>query len=177
MIRKIRTRKGNELNAKHLKLRILNSIDKDYSTGCWVWARTLNNKGYGTMTINHKTVLVHRVSFGLFNRKLIGKEHVLHHCDNPKCCNPKHLFAGTHRENMIDAINKGRLFKLPPAHFVGSLNPMSKLNEQDILDIRKRLANGEFQKKVAVDYGVSQSLISLISMGKLWGHLQSGRVI
>lgn len=166
--KKLKTRKGNELSTEHLKARILNSVNIDTSSGCWLWTRTCNNKGYGTMTVNKKTVLSHRISFEVFNRRLLDRTLVLHRCDNPPCCNPNHLFSGTHQDNVLDAIKKGRLFRLPPISFTGSSNPMSKLIEKDVKEIRTRLSSGEFQESIAKDYGVSKSLISAIATGRLW---------
>tara|TARA_Y100000310_G_C20489136_1_gene718297 strand:+ start:20 stop:514 length:495 start_codon:yes stop_codon:yes gene_type:complete len=80
--------------------------------GCWHWVSVIDPKGYGRIktTINgvRKMEGAHRVSFELFNEPIEEGLSVLHKCDNPKCVNPKHLFQGTHTDNMRDMGNKGR---------------------------------------------------------------------
>lgn len=76
---------------------------------CWVWKGKKSGKGYGRVTFEGKTQLTHRLSFKSTNGLLeVGKE-ICHHCDNPTCLNPSHLFQGTHSQNMKDAFSKGRI--------------------------------------------------------------------
>ncbi len=71
-------------------------------TGCLVYTEYRNKKGYGRLRHNGKKTLVHRLIyravFGSFNYEL----QVNHHCDNPACINPAHLYLGTHADNMKD---------------------------------------------------------------------------
>lgn len=79
-------------------------------SGCWEWTRKLNNKGYGIVSFKtNGTKLVHRIAAGLWlgfdtRSSLL----VCHHCDNPLCFNPWHLFIGTHSDNTLDSVTKGR---------------------------------------------------------------------
>ena len=77
-------------------------------SGCWEWQGYRNACGYGVMRHNRKSALVHRaaweVEFGPVPAGLV----VCHHCDNPPCANPGHLFLGTVRENALDMTAKGR---------------------------------------------------------------------
>lgn len=82
-------------------------------TRCWEWMKSLDNGGYGRFLYNGKDRKSHRVSMILHhkmeqyefeNRKIL----VCHHCDNPKCVNPDHLFLGSHQDNKDDSVNKGR---------------------------------------------------------------------
>ncbi len=82
---------------------------------CLIWTKGRDGQGYGNVTIDGKSVVAHRVAFVLANGKLDPHLDVLHQCDNPPCCAPNHLRAGTHLENMQDMITKGRaLFQTHP---------------------------------------------------------------
>jgi hypothetical protein len=75
--------------------------------GCWEWTGGLR-RGYGLIQADGKTVSVHRVSWELANGPIPVGMQVLHRCDNGKCLNPDHLFIGTQKDNIEDAVNKGR---------------------------------------------------------------------
>jgi hypothetical protein len=88
---------------------------------CWEWKGGLNSKGcygqtsydYGHPRYSHnklRRILAHRLAWILHHQKEIPKGLIIcHTCDNPRCCNPAHLFAGTHKDNSQDASKKGRL--------------------------------------------------------------------
>lgn len=66
-------------------------------------------KGYGVIGEGDKKVhLTHRLSWVYHNGEIPDGLCVLHHCDNPRCVNPKHLFLGTRADNNKDMLNKGR---------------------------------------------------------------------
>lgn len=78
-------------------------------TRCWTWTGSKDSKGYGQISLSGKLHLAHRLAFVLTGSTFPeGKSHCLHRCDNPACCNPSHLFAGSHKDNMTDKIKKGR---------------------------------------------------------------------
>lgn len=86
--------------------------------GCWEWVGTRNNRGYGRVLYGSRCVGTHRVAAVLrlgYPEELILKRQyqtiVCHHCDNPPCCNPSHLFIGTPSDNYKDAQKKGRMPK------------------------------------------------------------------
>lgn len=84
--------------------------------GCLVWTGTTGKKGYGGIWFNGKRTLTHRLAWFLANGPIPADRCVLHHCDNPPCCetNPTdgfpdgHLFLGTSDENVADRMAKGR---------------------------------------------------------------------
>lgn len=76
-------------------------------SGCLEWTgATL--KGYGQVGDGQKVLYAHRVAYELAYGPIPDGLHVLHRCDNPPCCEPSHLFVGTHAENMTDMADKGR---------------------------------------------------------------------
>ena len=82
-----------------------------------------------------------------------------HSCDNPPCCNPRHLRFGTRLENVADRIKRGRVR-------AGSAHPFAKLTEAAAVEIRVRRANGAMQEgSLAADCGVSEAYISTIVNG------------
>jgi len=76
--------------------------------GCWTWGGATNRKGYGRFTVGGKLRLAHRLVWAWTRGPIPDGVRVLHHCDNPACVNPKHLFLGTDQDNTNDMVAKGR---------------------------------------------------------------------
>ena len=141
--------------------------------GCWIWMGVLRN-GYGgiRVTSNPADSLegAHRVSYKLFKGEIPDKLYVCHKCDVPSCVNPDHLFLGTAKDNMQDALNKGKLFwKGQKRNFPkGSNHKQAKLTESDVKEIRESTEPGI---NLAKRYGVSNNVISRIRLHKIWRHI------
>lgn len=75
---------------------------------CLVFTGSKNHLGYGYIGYKGKVVKAHRLSYLLHKGELLDELLVLHSCDNPSCINPEHLFIGTHHDNTIDMVKKGR---------------------------------------------------------------------
>ncbi len=135
-------------------------------SGCWQWTGRIDSAGYGRFRgAKHlSSQLAHRNAWEFANRRRVPEGlHVLHQCDNRRCCNPVHLFLGTHQDNMDDRNKKGRQARLR-----GETSGTAKLTASQVEDVRRRLATGDAQTAIARDYGVSPSTIHLIKTGRNW---------
>lgn len=111
----------------------------------------------------------HRLSFETFRRPIPPGLEVCHHCDNPLCINPAHLFPGSHQENMADAAVKDRTI-------FGVRNPWSKLSPESIAVAIDRYAAGETMRVIANDLGVHNSTLCLAFQGRTWRRVVHAKV-
>lgn len=132
---------------------------------CWLWIGSRLPKGYGSLKygLNGRThtIYAHRAAFERANGYL--PRVVRHSCDNPPCCNPKHLLGGNQKDNMADMIQRGR-----GRHARGSAHTGAKLTEDQINEIR--LGEG-FHREIADRFGVDKSTITRIKSGESWAHV------
>lgn len=117
------------------------------ATGCWEWCGKLDRYGYGSLTVHGKLYKAHRYSYEQYYGAFDSSLHVLHHCDNPKCVNPQHLFLGTNRDNIEDKVNKGR-----------SKIQYKRLTENETKAILSQLPH-KHKKELATEFGVHISTI------------------
>lgn len=136
---------------------------------CWPWMGATIRYGYGIIdelrsTPNRRVLYAHRISWELHFGKIPDGLSVLHHCDNPPCVNPAHLFLGTMSDNMADMRRKGR-------HIMGTMFPWAKLTPNKVLQIRNRYALGDITiRELAKQFHVSASNIGLIVRHLAWKH-------
>lgn len=106
MITTTRTKEVH-LSEKDLE-RFWKKVDKRGEGECWPWTASTRKGGYGQFKKEPTLLSAHRIAFEVTHRKLDRGELVLHSCDNPNCCNPAHLSAGSQRANVADAMARGR---------------------------------------------------------------------
>ena len=133
----------------------------DKSGECWLWLAALDKDGYGIFTYRHKTYRAARIALEFDGRPVPAGLYACHHCDNPACVRPSHLYVGTPTENMADAKRRGRMR-------VGESHYASRLTEADVRKIRAATGTQEI---IAAQFGVSRSLVSLVRGRKVWAHV------
>jgi len=154
-----------------LNARFFSKVDK--TAECWIWnaaRQALNYKsGYGVIRvyINGKRTMIgaHRLSYIMHHGELDNNLFVCHTCDNPLCVNPDHLFLGTQKDNIHDAVLKGRHFH---AELPGELNPAAKLTEPLVEGIKLLHKEGFGTSRLARMYGVHRTTIQKIMRNKTW---------
>jgi hypothetical protein len=135
-------------------------------SGCWEWQGTRHPQGYGRLWAQGKRVSSHILAYQIYKGQTEGLD-VCHHCDNPPCCNPDHLFLGTHQDNMQDMIQKGR-----SNHPKGQDCGTAKLSDSQVIAIRAAYSRGQISlKTLAGEYEMSLCAIQAITSGKTWKHL------
>lgn len=136
--------------------------DHGYETPCWVAEGRRNQSGYGrNIWLDGKCYAAHRYAWVRANGPIPDGLFVLHRCDNPPCVNPGHLFLGTHADNMADMVAKGRQ----------AFHGHSSLREPDVREIRRLVAGGVRQAKVAEMFGVARQTVGRIVLRQRWGHV------
>lgn len=129
---------------------------------CWLWTGARYGTGYGSFFIDRKRFSAHRVSYELLVRPIPSGMQCLHHCDTPLCVRPSHLFLGNAKDNMRDALDKGR-FQVGERHY------KAKLTEKDVSYIRDRrdISQGVLARR----FGVTQSTVGNARNRKTWTHI------
>ncbi len=137
--------------------------------GCWTWTAAKKDGGYGVIGVGRdKLVRAHRMSWELANGPIPDGLFVCHHCDNPSCVNPDHLFLGTPLDNTRDMDNKGRRVSVAVR---GEKQGLAKLTRNSV--IRIRIVAGALPAgKIAKAVGVSKKSVLNVLHGKTWKHVQ-----
>lgn len=135
----------------------------DRTGACWLWTGATDKDGYGTVKLRGRRVeKAHRLAYRLAHGDIELGKMVCHRCDNPRCCNPDHLFLGTAKDNKADCVAKGRHVKGEGLYW------KAKLTEHDVRAIRGDHRNSY---QIADQYGVSAVLIQQIRKRNVWKHI------
>lgn len=155
-----------------VKSRLLASV-KRMPSGCWEWQNRREKNGYGRTSYRRRKIGSHVLSYRLHRGDVAPGLFVCHTCDNRPCCNPDHLFLGTHQDNVADMVAKGRQF-----HPIGERHTQSRLTTSAVIVIRDLCISSSLtQNEIAGLFGVSRTAISAIATGKNWKHLLPTNVI
>lgn len=174
--------------------RFFRYVDRRGDNECWPW-RKARVGGYGVFNVKPRRQLkAHRIAYFLATGSEPGVLCVCHHCDNPPCCNPAHMFLGTVGDNNADKGRKGRapsgdnswtrkhperlargdrngMRVHPESVRRGSSNGAARLNEDKVREIRTKYANGQSMASLGVEYGVSDVAIRLTVRRLKWKHV------
>lgn len=145
----------------------LKSHIKIDDNGCWIWQASITSFGYGRTSLGGRLTQAHRASWAVFKGEIPLGMQVNHKCHVRSCINPEHLYIGTQVDNMRDMrLAKRKVVKL------GSENATAKLNEGQVMQIRKLLESKKYASSIALQFNVSESAIFAIKRGKTWKHLK-----
>lgn len=147
--------------------RFWEKVDKKSNESCWNFIGA-NNQGYGQLYVSKgKKIRANRLSYEIHFGKISDNLVVCHRCDNPSCVNPKHLFAGSQKDNITDMHSKNR-GNTPK----GSNHANAKVTEDQVIEIRKLYSEKSMRiADISRLYNASQSSIDDIVHYKTWKHV------
>lgn len=131
---------------------------------CWNWRKETRGS-YGRFRAKGVKFGAQRLAFQYFNGEPPDGKAICHSCDNPLCCNPAHLWAGTLGDNNRDRAAKGRSAR-------GEAHGKAKLTEEQALQALAMSRSGVSQRKIAAFFSVSRGAIQALIEGKNWAYLQ-----
>ncbi len=131
---------------------------------CWEWDRFRDSQGYGWAYLGGRRIpaarLAYEVSHGLGDPSLLA----CHHCDNPPCCNPDHIYLGTRLDNRKDMVARGRFDPRLPEH--------REYGELEIVEAFRLRASGSSIGEIATCLGMGYSSCKRILSRKTWGWVE-----
>jgi hypothetical protein len=136
----------------------------DKTGDCWLWTAHRNRQGYGTLRVQKRTRMAHRVAWELENGPIPSGLQVCHRCDNPPCVNPAHLFLGTSQDNKLDSVAKGR-------HAHGERDGFANLTAEIVAKVRREHAEGVSCAELARRHGVTWAAIKFAIVRRTWRHV------
>ena len=153
-------------------IRFWRHVQKGAPEQCWPWLGEKTWHGYGRFTLfptaKYKgTKVAHRLAWEYTRGPIPKNLECCHRCDNKPCCNPAHLFIGTHKENMEDMAKKGRGNAVR-----GTMQGSSKLTDKQVIQIRLMYAPGVISMLfIAKLFCVSERTIYVIVHRLGWKHI------
>lgn len=161
-----------------LEFRFWEKVEKRGPNECWWWRGASSVKQYGHIGVKcpggpvagtYKIVKAHRVSWELHFGPIPNGLLVCHKCDNKKCVNPAHLYLGTVADNNRDARERGLWRPGRPTR--GEASARAKLTSKEVKSIKIKLKAGHKARGLARQFGVTESAIYMIKVGKNWAHI------
>lgn len=146
---------------------------------CWIWTAGKFPNGYGQFHFDGGPKYAHRISYEIHFGPIPKWLRSCHHCDNRSCVRGSHLFSGTQKQNIQDAVSKGRMahgdthmsITHPERLRRGSENAASKLTEHQVKQIWQMICDGLHDRKIAATYGINRITVQAIANRRIWRHL------
>ncbi len=138
---------------RSMEERFWEKVEKRGPDECWHWTAAHDQHGYGQLNLcdsKGRRMKAHRVAYELHYGPIPEGLEICHHCDNPSCVNPVHLFAGSHRDNMHDAMDKGRNSKPPRNGVRGERHGHATFTDQEVIDLRREFAALQEKQRVSI---------------------------
>ena len=146
---------------------------------CWLWQGGLDHRRRGRIWVGKRIMLAHRAVWEFLEGPIPEGQMVCHHCDNPQCVNPGHLYLGSHADNMRDvrqrqrtdlkACGRGGTTSGKRNNWTkGARNPKARLTEEDARQIKYSRAPTQ---ELAAQFDVSYTTIQRIRRGHSWQHV------
>lgn len=150
---------------EYIKNRFWSKVKIAAESECWEWTAS-KHQGYGMFMFKGRARNAHRMAYMFAHGDIPVGMFICHHCDNPGCVNPSHLFLGTNADNVRDRTIKDR-----HQHLKGSQHGRAKLTEDQARIIRKEYQSGTRPAILARQYGVNRTTITYLGQGKTWKHI------
>lgn len=144
-------------------------VDKKSIDQCWPWTGPVNYGGYGMFSYKGNSYPAHRVAYFILYKNIPDGFFICHHCDNPPCCNPHHLFAGTPADNTKDAMSKGRQGKSRKSV---NIKKRDKLNPAKVRLARQLKKIGISWVAIAIMFRVTPSTMAKAGKRITWRHVK-----
>ncbi len=146
---------GRSLKRKTETERFIEKIKVDPVSGCWLWQAGLRD-GYATLRVGDKRKSAHIWAYERFIGKIPEGMLCCHKCDKPECVNPYHIFLGTHKDNIFDAMQKNRM----------KSGNRTLLTKEEVTGIVKKFKNGQSKTAIARMLKLDHSTVCKIINGK-----------
>ena len=136
---------------------------------CWEWRGATRGKAgdgsYGRMKVGGASLTASRIAWEIYHGEDLGEYSALHRCDNPACCNPLHIYAGSHEENRKD-------LQFANATKGLRISPKKRLDARSVSLIKAAISQGISDEQIAADAGLTIRTVADIRRGDRWANVQ-----